>query len=151
MTDWNELIADVVAGNWKDPTTGKTATVPFEVIRIEEDLDGGEPDRAVAGPVAIADAYRRIEAIAHDVDRPQRGGELQIDVGMEKPSLVASLCLRLRAFGEHMTLLHEFGPTTQQRCDADADHGSWCDPRQPGHVEPARFDKDRAARAIART
>ena len=44
MTDWNELIADVVAGNWKDPTTGKTATVPFEVIRIEEDLDGGEAD-----------------------------------------------------------------------------------------------------------
>ena len=44
MTDWNELISDVVAGNWKDPTTGKAATVPFEVIRIEEDLDGGEAD-----------------------------------------------------------------------------------------------------------
>ncbi|WP_421693336.1 iron-containing alcohol dehydrogenase [Aestuariivirga sp.] len=44
MTDWNELIRDVVAGRWKDPTTGKTATVPFEVIRIEEDLDGGEAD-----------------------------------------------------------------------------------------------------------
>ena len=44
MTDWNELISDVVAGRWKDETTGKTATVPFEVIRIEDDLDGGEAD-----------------------------------------------------------------------------------------------------------
>ena len=44
MTDWNELISDVVAGHWKDPATGKTATVPFEVIRIEDDLDGGEAD-----------------------------------------------------------------------------------------------------------
>ena len=25
MTDWNELISDVVAGRWKDETTGKTA------------------------------------------------------------------------------------------------------------------------------
>ena len=44
MTDWNELISDVVAGHWKDPATAKTATVPFEVIRIEDDLDGGEAD-----------------------------------------------------------------------------------------------------------
>ncbi len=44
MTDWNELISDVVAGRWKDPTTGKAASVPFETIRIEEDLDGGEAD-----------------------------------------------------------------------------------------------------------
>ena len=44
MTDWYELISDVVAGHWKDPATGKTATVPFEVIRIEDDLDGGEAD-----------------------------------------------------------------------------------------------------------
>jgi glycerol-1-phosphate dehydrogenase [NAD(P)+] len=44
MTDWNELISDVVAGRWKDPTTGKAAIVPFETIRIEEDLDGGEAD-----------------------------------------------------------------------------------------------------------
>ena len=44
MTDWNELISDVVAGNWRDPISGKTATVPFEVIRIEEDFEGGEAD-----------------------------------------------------------------------------------------------------------
>ncbi len=44
MTDWNELITDVVAGNWKDPATGEAATMPFDVIRIEEDLDGGEAD-----------------------------------------------------------------------------------------------------------
>ena len=44
MTGWNELIADVVAGRWKDPATNKPATVPFETIRIEESLDGGEAD-----------------------------------------------------------------------------------------------------------
>ena len=44
MTDWNTVISDVVAGNWRDPATGKAAIVPFEVIRIEEDLDGGEAD-----------------------------------------------------------------------------------------------------------
>ena len=44
MNDWNALITDVVAGSWRDPLTGKPATVPFDVIRIEEDLDGGEAD-----------------------------------------------------------------------------------------------------------
>ncbi len=44
MTDWNALIRDVVAGGWKDPLSGKPVTVPFETIRIEEDLDGGEAD-----------------------------------------------------------------------------------------------------------
>ena len=44
MTDWNALISDVVAGQWKDPATGKAAKVPFETIRIEETLDGGEAD-----------------------------------------------------------------------------------------------------------
>jgi glycerol-1-phosphate dehydrogenase [NAD(P)+] len=39
-----QLISDVVAGKWKDPTTNKAATVPFEMIRIEESLDGGEAD-----------------------------------------------------------------------------------------------------------
>ena len=49
MTDWNELISDVVAGNWKDPVSGKAAIVPFEVIRIEEDFEGGEADLPVDG------------------------------------------------------------------------------------------------------
>ncbi len=44
MTDWNALIADVVAGNWRDPETGKAVTVPFETIMLAETLDGGEPD-----------------------------------------------------------------------------------------------------------
>ncbi len=42
--DWNALIADVVAGRWMDPETGKAATVPFETIVIDEDLDGREAD-----------------------------------------------------------------------------------------------------------
>ena len=42
--DWNALIRDVVEGDWRDPETGKAAKVPFETIRIEETLDGGEAD-----------------------------------------------------------------------------------------------------------
>ena len=41
MSNWNELIEDFVAGTWRDPATGQGATVPFETIRIEDDLDGG--------------------------------------------------------------------------------------------------------------
>ena len=68
MTGWNALISDVVAGQWKDPTTGKPATVPFEVIRIEEDLDGGEAD--VVAPLKLG---RRI-AIVSDVNTHEAMG-----------------------------------------------------------------------------
>jgi glycerol-1-phosphate dehydrogenase [NAD(P)+] len=44
MTDWNALIRDVIAGQWRDPETGKKAVMPFETIRIEDDLDGGGAD-----------------------------------------------------------------------------------------------------------
>lgn len=68
MTDWNELISDVVAGNWKDPSTGKAATVPFEVIRIEENLDGGEAD--VLAPLQLG---RRL-AVVSDVNTHEAMG-----------------------------------------------------------------------------
>ena len=42
--DWNALIREVVAGDWRDPETGKAATVPFETIMLAETLDGGEAD-----------------------------------------------------------------------------------------------------------
>jgi glycerol-1-phosphate dehydrogenase [NAD(P)+] len=44
MTDWNALIRDVVAGEWRDPATGNKAVMPFETIHIEEDLEGGGAD-----------------------------------------------------------------------------------------------------------
>lgn len=44
MTNWNSLIHDFVAGRWRDPETGQSATVPFEKIELAEDLDGGEAD-----------------------------------------------------------------------------------------------------------
>jgi glycerol-1-phosphate dehydrogenase [NAD(P)+] len=69
MTDWNELIRDVVAGNWKDPETGKAASVPFEVIRIEEDLDGGEADL-----VAPLNLSKRI-AVVSDVNTHEAMGK----------------------------------------------------------------------------
>jgi glycerol-1-phosphate dehydrogenase [NAD(P)+] len=42
--NWNHRIEDVIAGRWKDPETGKPASVPFETILIEEDLDGREAE-----------------------------------------------------------------------------------------------------------
>ena len=68
MTDWNELISDVVAGKWKAPETGKAATVPFEVIRIEEDLDGGEAD--LVAPLKLG---KRI-AVVSDVNTHEAMG-----------------------------------------------------------------------------
>lgn len=68
MTDWNELISDVVAGRWKDPTTGKAASVPFETIRIEESLDGGEAD--VLAPLNLG---KRI-AVVSDVNTQEAMG-----------------------------------------------------------------------------
>jgi len=68
MTEWNALIAEVVSGNWKDPATGKAATVPFEAIRIEDDLDGGEAD--LLAPLGLG---RRI-AVVSDVNTHEAMG-----------------------------------------------------------------------------
>lgn len=42
--DWNAMIADVVAGRWIDPETGKPGRVPCKAIVLAEDLDGAEAD-----------------------------------------------------------------------------------------------------------
>ena len=77
MTDWNALISDVVAGNWKDPSTGKAAIVPFETIRIEETLDGGEAD--VLAPLklgkrlAVVCDINTVEAMGRRVAKHLKG------------------------------------------------------------------------------
>ncbi len=68
MTDWNELISEVVAGRWRDPATNKAAAVPFETIRIEESLDGGEAD--VVAPLKLG---KRI-AVVSDVNTNEAMG-----------------------------------------------------------------------------
>lgn len=68
MTDWNSLIREVVSGKWKDPATNQPASVPFEVIRIEEDLDGGEAD--VVAPLKLG---RRL-AVVSDVNTHEAMG-----------------------------------------------------------------------------
>lgn len=59
MTDWNELIRDVIAGEWRDPETNKAAVLPFEAIRIESDLDGGAAD--MVAPLKIG---RRLAVVS---------------------------------------------------------------------------------------
>jgi glycerol-1-phosphate dehydrogenase [NAD(P)+] len=51
--NWNALISDVVAGRWTDPETGQPAKVPFDTIRIEEDLDGREAE--LIAPLKLGD------------------------------------------------------------------------------------------------
>jgi len=71
--DWNELISDVVAGDWADPETGKPAKVPFKTILLAETLDGGAAD--VAAPLklgkrlAVVSDSNTIEAMGRRVGR----------------------------------------------------------------------------------
>ena len=77
MTDWNALISDVVAGNWKDPSTGKAAIVPFETIRIEETLDGGEADMLaplkLGKRLAVVCDINTVEAMGRRVAKHLKG------------------------------------------------------------------------------
>lgn len=59
MRDWNELISEVVAGDWTDPETGKQAKVPFKTILLAETLDGGAAD--VAAPLKLG---RRLAVVS---------------------------------------------------------------------------------------
>jgi glycerol-1-phosphate dehydrogenase [NAD(P)+] len=68
MADWNALIRDVIAGEWRDPETGKAALMPFETIRLEEDLDGGAAD--VVAPLKLG---KRL-AVVSDVNTHEAMG-----------------------------------------------------------------------------
>ena len=69
MTNWNALIDDFVEGRWYDPETGQGAKVPFETIRIEETLDGGEAD--MLAPLKLG---RRL-AVVSDVNTHEAMGK----------------------------------------------------------------------------
>jgi glycerol-1-phosphate dehydrogenase [NAD(P)+] len=77
MTNWNTLIDDFVAGNWRDPDTGQKATVPFETIRIEEDLDGGEADMLaplkLGRRLAVVSDSNTVEAMGRRVAKHLKG------------------------------------------------------------------------------
>jgi glycerol-1-phosphate dehydrogenase [NAD(P)+] len=60
--NWNALIEDVVAGRWRDPETGKAASLPFQRIDLAETLDGREAD--LLAPLGLG---RRI-AVVSDVN-----------------------------------------------------------------------------------
>ena len=75
-TNWNALIDDVIAGTWKDPETGKTATVPFEVIKIAATLDGAEADLVaplnLGSRIAVVSDTNTIEAMGRRVAQALR-------------------------------------------------------------------------------
>jgi len=57
--DWNERIAEIVAGTWHDPETGARFSVPYKSIFIAEDLRGRESDL-----IAPLDLGRRLAVVS---------------------------------------------------------------------------------------
>lgn len=60
--NWNALIEDVVAGRWRDPETGRTASLPFAAIELAETTEGREAD--LVAPLGLG---KRI-AVVSDVN-----------------------------------------------------------------------------------
>ena len=54
--NWNALIEDVVAGRWRDPETGRPATLPFEAIELAETHRGARG--RTRAPARLGDAPR---------------------------------------------------------------------------------------------
>jgi glycerol-1-phosphate dehydrogenase [NAD(P)+] len=76
MKDWNILLSDIVAKRWKDPSTGKSAIVPFETIYLSENLDGQEADLVsplkLGKRLAVVSDTNTIDAMGSRVARSLR-------------------------------------------------------------------------------
>lgn len=76
MRDWNYLLSDIVAKRWKDPSTGRSAVVPFETIFLSENLDGQEADLVsplnLGKRLAIVSDTNTIDAMAGRIARSLR-------------------------------------------------------------------------------
>jgi glycerol-1-phosphate dehydrogenase [NAD(P)+] len=74
--DWNALIDDVVAGRWVSPETGKAAALPFDTIRIAEDLDGAEAELVaplkLGHRLAVVSDENTVEAMGRRVAKSLR-------------------------------------------------------------------------------
>ena len=53
------LIEDLIAGRWRDPTTGRAVRLGIRAVAIEPTLDGGEAD--LVAPLALG---RRLAVVA---------------------------------------------------------------------------------------
>ena len=75
--DWNSLIREVIAGEWRDPETGKACAVPFETIRIEETLEGGAADLVaplkIGRKLAVVSDTNTVEAMGRRVAKELSG------------------------------------------------------------------------------
>jgi glycerol-1-phosphate dehydrogenase [NAD(P)+] len=95
--NWNERIADVIAGRWKDPETGQPASVPFRTILIEEDLAGREAELVAAmalgdtvSVVADANTWDVLGKRVRDALRGRmavRELVLPSDIGCDEPTI----------------------------------------------------------------
>ena len=75
--DWNSLIREVIAGDWRDPATGSACVVPFETIRLEETLDGGAADLVaplkIGRKLAVVSDTNTVEAMGRRVAKELKG------------------------------------------------------------------------------
>ena len=77
MKDWNSLLRDVIAGDWRDPVSGKAISVPFETIRIEDTLEGGAADLVaplkLGRKLAVVSDTNTVEAMGRRVAKELKG------------------------------------------------------------------------------
>lgn len=65
--DYAGVLTDLVAGRWRHPLSGETATVPFKAIVIRDDLDGMEP--SLLADIGFSDKKLAVvsDRFTHDV------------------------------------------------------------------------------------
>ena len=77
MKDWNSLLREVIAGEWRDPVSDKAISVPFETIRIEESLEGGAADLLaplkLGRKLAVVSDTNTVEAMGRRVAKELKG------------------------------------------------------------------------------
>lgn len=70
-TNWNALIEDVVAGRWRDPGSGRLASLPFEAIRLDASTEGREADLVaplrLGGRLAVVSDVNTVEVLGRRV------------------------------------------------------------------------------------
>jgi glycerol-1-phosphate dehydrogenase [NAD(P)+] len=75
-TNWNALLEDILSGDWKDPSTGKAAAIPFETILIEETLEGREAELVaklrLGTRIAVVSDTNTVEAMGRRVAKALR-------------------------------------------------------------------------------
>jgi glycerol-1-phosphate dehydrogenase [NAD(P)+] len=104
--NWNALIEDVVAGRWRDPETGRPASLPFDAIDLSESTEGREAELVaplrLGSRVAVVSDVNTVEVLGRRVARALRSiatvDEVVLPEGLEcDEATIADIRERTRA------------------------------------------------------